>query len=100
MADAIQEQAIADVARHVVADVVPEELPLFRPLSQAYFKNPQKALKSKGGADQMLGFGATAAATMMTPLILQSTQVGLDTLARRFVNHLNTEMQRIDSWLT
>ena len=101
MADAAQQQAIAELAREVVAEVAPREVPLFRPLSQAYFKDPQKTLKGGGGADKMLGFGGmSAAGTLMTPIILQSTQTGLASLVSGLVRQADSELQRIQSWLT
>src|SRR5712692_7032338 len=70
MADAAEQQAIADLARQIVADVAPREIALFKPLSQAYFKDPQKTLKGGGGADRMLGFGGmSSAGTLLTPMI-------------------------------
>lgn len=69
-----QQQAVADLARQVVAEMAPDELPMYRPLSQAYFKNPEKAVKGGGGKDQMLGFGAMEAmAVMQTIPILDAT---------------------------
>lgn len=49
---------------------MPQELPLFRPMSAAYFKNPDKVLKSQSGKDEMLGFGVAEAVIMLTPSIL------------------------------
>jgi hypothetical protein len=101
MADAAEQQAIADLAKQIVADVAPREMALFRPLSQAYFKDPQKTLKGGGGGDRMLGFGGTSAAgTLMTPMILQSTTVALGSLVSGMVKQVDSELQRIQSWLT
>jgi hypothetical protein len=101
MPDATEQQAIADLARQVVADVAPREVPLFRPLSQAYFKDPEKTLKGGGGADRMLGFGGmNAVGILMTPMILQSTQVALTSLVGGMVRQVDSELQRMQSWLT
>jgi hypothetical protein len=101
MADAADQQLIADLAKTIVADVAPKEMALFRPLSQAYFKDPQKTLKGGGGADRMLGFGGmSAAGTLMTPMILQSTSVALGSLVSGMVKQVDTELSRIQSWLT
>jgi hypothetical protein len=100
MADPVDQHVLADFARGIVADVAPQELPLFRPLSQAYFKDPARTLKGGGGADKMLGFGGMAAVgTLMTPMILRTSQVALDALVTGFTNQVQTEIQRIESWL-
>jgi len=65
-----QNQLVADLARDIVAQNAPQELPLFRATSAAYFKNPGKVLKSQSGKDEMLGFGAAEAVLMLTPSVL------------------------------
>jgi hypothetical protein len=65
-----QNQLIADLTRDIVAQTVPQELPLFRTISAAYFKNPDKVLKGQSGKDEMLGFGVAEAVIMLTPSIL------------------------------
>lgn len=70
MKNSDQSQLIADVARDVVAQVAPQELPLFRATSVAYFKNPEKALKQQRGKDEKLGFGGGDVVTLLTPIIL------------------------------
>jgi len=61
---------VAALARAAVEKAAPEELPLFRATSEAYFENPQ-ALEQKGGKDEMLGFGVDAALLLVTPVALQ-----------------------------
>jgi len=70
MAYSDQNQLIADLARDIVAQTAPQELPLFRTMSAAYFKNPDKVLKGQSGKDEMLGFGVAEAVVMLTPSIL------------------------------
>ena len=65
-----QNQLIADLARDIVAQTAPQELPLFRATSAAYFKNPARALKSQAGKDEVLGFGVGEAVVMLTPSVL------------------------------
>jgi len=65
-----QKQLIADVARDIVMQTAPEELPLFRATSAAYFKNPGKVLTGQASKDEMLGFGAGEAVVMLTPYVL------------------------------
>jgi hypothetical protein len=70
MTSAENNQLIADVARDVVAQVAPQELPFFRATSVAYFKNPEKALKQQTRKDEMLGFGGGEVVTLLTPIVL------------------------------
>jgi hypothetical protein len=65
-----QNRLIADLTRDIVAQTAPQELPLFRTMSAAYFKNPDKVLKDQSGKDEMLGFGVSEAVIMLTPSIL------------------------------
>lgn len=66
----VSDPAIAEVARDLVAQLAPQELPVFRANSQAYFTDPERALKSRAPKDDMLGFGAGEAVTFMTPVVL------------------------------
>ena len=70
MTNSEQNQLIADLARDLVVQTAPQELPLFRATSTAYFKSPDKVLKNTKGKEEMLGFGVAEAAVMMTPSIL------------------------------
>ena len=65
-----QRDLIAEMSRDIVADVAPDELPLFRMNSTAYFKNPKKALESREGQDEALGFGIEAMVPLLTPVII------------------------------
>ena len=66
----VDNQLIADIARQAVAKSAPQELPLFRGLSAAYFDDPAKAVRAHAGKDEMLGFGAGDAAAFITPAAL------------------------------
>ena len=46
-----QNQLIADLARDIVKQTAPQELPLFRATSTAYFQNPDTLLKNTKGRD-------------------------------------------------
>ncbi len=65
-----QNQLIADLSRDIVAQTAPQELPLFRSMSTAYFKDPEKLLKGQSGKDEMLGFAVAGVVIMLTPTIL------------------------------
>ena len=70
MSAAESDALVAALARAAVEKAAPEELPLFRATSEAYFENPQ-ALEQKRGKDEMLGFGVDAALLLVTPVALQ-----------------------------
>lgn len=66
----IDMQLVTDLARDFVVKTAPQEVPLFRANSEAYFKDPQKALQRQTGKDEMLGFGDGAVITLLTPIVL------------------------------
>ncbi len=70
MSDSIQQHLTTDVARDVVAQVAPQELPLFRSISSEYLKDPTSVTDKRSGRDEMLGFGLGDAAPFLTPVIL------------------------------
>jgi hypothetical protein len=70
MNDLSQNQFVVMMARDLVSELAPQEIPLFRANSEAYFKDPQKMLEGKTGKDEMLGFGTGEAISLLTPVIL------------------------------
>ncbi len=70
MNEMAHQQMVADVARSLIEQVAPQELPLFRATSAAYFKNPRRAMAGQSGRDEMLGFGGGGEATFVTPIVL------------------------------
>src|SRR4051794_5857885 len=66
----VQETAVEALARRVVADVSPAELPLFSATAARYRADPAGTLKPKGAGDAALGFGAEAAVVLVTPFVL------------------------------
>jgi len=75
MSSQIRDAVIAEVARALVAQVVPQELPLFRAISGAYFAAPDKPIKFEGGKDNPLGFGTGSSVSVATPAILTASNV-------------------------
>ena len=73
MTDKTENQLIAELARDLISQTVPQELPLFRANSEAFFSNPEKLLAGQKGKDEMLGFGVGEAITMLSPVILAVT---------------------------
>jgi hypothetical protein len=78
------DELVAALARATVAKAAPEELPLFRATSDAYFNDP-KALERSGGKDEMLGFGVDAAVMLLTPVAL--------TVAKDVINFLGEQLR-------
>jgi hypothetical protein len=71
-------QLIADVARDVIAQTEPGELPLFRAISTEYFKKPAEVNKKKKSKDELLGFGIGESVSLITPaMLVVMTQVVL-----------------------
>jgi hypothetical protein len=68
--DALYNQTVSDVSKDLITQLEPQEKALFKPISQAYFKNPEKTLSENQAKDEMLGFGAAEAVTLLTPVVL------------------------------
>ena len=69
MADTPQSQLVEEIARDLVGQIAPHELPLFRATSAAYFRRSARSLKTQGARDEMLGFGTDTAVTFLTPIV-------------------------------
>jgi hypothetical protein len=63
---------IESLGRELVSDLAPEELPLY-PSLLSQFQGAKRGRRSKSSDDQLLGFGAAEALTMLTPVILSFT---------------------------
>jgi hypothetical protein len=70
MADVTHNELVGDIARDVVTQLAPQELPIFRAVSDAYFANPESALKNLKSEDGVLGFGLDPTAFLFTPVVL------------------------------
>jgi hypothetical protein len=66
----VDDALVAQLARDAVGKAAPEELPLFRATSEAYFRDPSSVEKGDGSRDEMLGFGVDAALVLITPVAL------------------------------
>jgi hypothetical protein len=71
--DQERNQLAREIARGAIARVAPQELPIFRVQSDAYFRSPEAALNRAAASrakDKALGFGVTEAMTLLTPVAL------------------------------
>jgi hypothetical protein len=95
VSEAVDEELIASVAREQVAQLAPQELPLFRAQSAAYFEDPQKALRGDRSEDDMLSFGPEVAFALLTPVILSVTSTVLSALAEEVGKTVGEESRGI-----
>lgn len=63
--------AIAILSRDVVAEIAPEEMPLFEATSEAYLQNPEQAFDKRHNKEEMLGMGVEVSVTLLTPIVLE-----------------------------
>jgi hypothetical protein len=70
MSNAQENELITTIARDILAEVAPQEIPIFPAVSRAYFTDPARALKRRQTGDDALGFGADALAVLVTPVLL------------------------------
>lgn len=70
MPDSGYNQLVTNLSHDIVAQIAPEELPLFPAISEAYVKEPEKTLKGQISKDEDLGFGVAEAAVLLTPVVL------------------------------
>jgi len=64
------DQLSAEIGRSIVSRAAPQELPLYRSISQAYLQAPGDIQGKAVSKDEMLGFGMAEAVTYLTPVIL------------------------------
>ena len=67
-------ELIVRIAKDVVEQAAPEELPAFSALSRFYSKKPGSVLKQQMAKDDELGFGAGSASQVLAPTILLIVQ--------------------------
>jgi DNA replicative helicase MCM subunit Mcm2 (Cdc46/Mcm family) len=63
-------ETVSAVAKELITELAPQEKALFHSISEAYFKDPEKALSEQKARDEMLGFGAAETITLLTPILL------------------------------
>ena len=68
------DEIVGSLGRELVSQLVPEELPLY-PSMLSQFQGARRGRGRKASSDdQLLGFGAAEALTMLTPVILSFTR--------------------------
>jgi hypothetical protein len=70
MIDANTSLLMNEVARDILADIAPQELPIFPAVSKAYFADPAIALNKLRSRDTALGLGIESLAILLTPIVL------------------------------
>jgi hypothetical protein len=70
MSEITEKQLVGSIARDLVSQFAPQELPLFEETSEAYFKNPDKVLNGQIGKEEKLGFDGTASMILLSPFAL------------------------------
>jgi hypothetical protein len=70
-----------DLAREVLGEVAPQELPLFDVTSELYRRDPG-GVDAQAGSDDMLGFGAEVIAAM-APIVLSVAGEVVNTLLKQ-----------------
>src|SRR5262245_36782920 len=73
---------VTEVARDVLSEIAPQEIPILAAASRAYFADPAAALRQARSKDNVLGFGLEAAAVVVTPAVLLVTSEVLEFLTR------------------
>lgn len=94
------DEVIRELARRLVTDLAPEELPLFRPISDAYLRDPSRTLDKRHDHDEVLGFGVDAVVVLMTPVVLAIVRDVIMHLRARLVEEVAKEGGEIaGGWL-
>jgi len=92
LTDYVDTTLVIDVARGVVRDVAPHEMPMFRANSALYLKQPNKATTTrKGDGDDLLGFGAGVDLTLLTPFAIAIATEVLKFLANEIAESAKRE---------
>ncbi len=95
-----QDQLVADLARDLIAEMAPEELPLFATISAAYFSDPNHVYPSQAKAPHLRDFGVGDVAQIFTQSILPIATVVVSFLGGIVMEALRSNgTQMVDEWL-
>ncbi|MEV6777092.1 hypothetical protein [Streptomyces syringium] len=89
--DAPERALITEIARDVIEEIAPEEVPTFSAVSQAYFADPQRAVSGRGSRQAPLGFGSGMVELIVTPVVLAATAKAVECLAGVFFERIPGE---------
>jgi hypothetical protein len=93
MTDVADPELVSEVARGILADVAPDELPMFGMASEAFLKDPSRAA-GRGNDDEMLGFGG-GELELLTPVVLTVTSGVVSFLVTTLLTAAKAESQAI-----
>ncbi|MDH3959575.1 MAG: hypothetical protein OEU98_08910 [Actinomycetota bacterium] len=97
----VRDEAVAALAREVVSDVSPAELPLFAATVTRYRSDPAETLRSGGASDRALGFGVETAVVLVTPFALELVKRMFARLADRLGDSAADSLAgRIRGWFS
>jgi hypothetical protein len=88
----VENQLIAELAREQVAKIAPQELPLFRTTSEAYFENPERTLERASSRDEKLAFGGVeVGVAFLTPFVMPVAKEVVEFLVGEVKQYLKSE---------
>jgi hypothetical protein len=82
MQNAVDTTLVTDVARDVLSEVAPQEVPILAAASKAYFDDPAAALRQWQTRDDVLGFGLDSLTVLVTPAVLHIVSEVFESLLR------------------
>jgi hypothetical protein len=69
--DRFVSDVVREIGRDVIAEIAPQELPLYRANSEAFLEQSRRRRSQPGaGKDDLLGFGSGEAVAFLTPAVL------------------------------
>ena len=93
MPDNADSQLVSEIARGIIAEVAPDELPMFGMASDAYMRDPTRAA-GNADPDEMLGFGG-GELELLTPVVLTVTSGVVSYLLNSVLAAAKTEGQAV-----
>lgn len=85
---------LCDVARDIVADIAPQELPIFPAVSSAWLADPDGAIRRRRRGEAALGFGLEAIFTAATVGVLFVLTAVIKALAEAAVKAVAEGLER------
>ena len=95
MSEVADPALVTEIARGIVAEVAPDELPMFGMASEAYLNDPRRAEGNADDDDEMLGFGGGAELALLTPVVLTVTSGVVSFLLSTVLSAAKSESQTL-----